>query len=237
MNPRGAVRARLIQAALDGPPPPIPATPDDALRAVLDRVDTTVLARRLTIRGAGGRAIALDAANRRLLSLAGDAGGGALGPGDAAAVAAALRSALAGGGPVTVRSGPAAPGAGAGQVGLTPAAVLSAAGLAPLPAAAACAPSPEALCTVRLGEGAPDPAVPEDAETAELADWAAGALDQLLSDTFPLAASLETEGTLWLDYGAEGRIRIAGDLGGFDVSVLGPDPDAPRPRSGGAACG
>jgi hypothetical protein len=44
-----------------------------------------------------------------------------------------------------------------------------------------------------------------------------------LSDGFPLASSLETEGDLRLDYGAAGAVRITGRMGQFELSLLEAD--------------
>jgi hypothetical protein len=237
MSPRIELRTRLIEAALDGLLPRVTGTgPKDGLAALMSTIDCTVLARRLRLRSGGGAEIVLNAANGRLLSMTGTPPAAApdgalavlegepLAPGDAETVAATLCALLDDGGLATLQADPAPGGPDAIRSGLKPADILSASGAAPAAdgAAARRLPPEDAglRAVIHMDDTGLDLGERPDEDTRRLGAWAETALEQLLSDDFPLTSSLETEGDLRLDYGTAGAVRITGRNGQLELSLL-----------------
>jgi hypothetical protein len=238
MTLRGEIRARLIEAALDGPLPQAAGTgPEDALQAVLAVMERTVLPRRLSLRNGKGIEVTAHVANGRLLSLSGPAPddasaalrtlftGEPLGPETAGDVGAALYAFLADGGLAVMRAQPRDSGSDGVRPGLRPSDILGAVG-----AAATAETQPTCDLTddervrarIHIDDTGVDLGTQQDPDAHLLEEWAANNLEHLLSDAFPLASSLETQGTLLLDYGTTGQVRVTGHRGHLDLALLGP---------------
>lgn len=218
------LRSFLTVAARDGRPARQGAatgSAEETLRAIMARVDMTVLPRRLAFR-IGETEIGCTAANRRLTALDGPIDMPALGPEDAEAVARTLRSAIGTGAGTMVTSGPGPKAAAPGHTGLLPSSVLAAAGLPEAEdtswADSVAADTENAVAAIRVCDQAVTMLSGEDEDAERLTAWAAEALDLLLSDACALAPSLETEGRLTLDFAGQ-RVTVTGHCGRFDVAL------------------
>lgn len=205
------LKDKLARLADDGDGRASPG--DDPLRAIVLEIDETILPRRLTFRAADGAELALEAANRRLLSfldLPADVAGEAeratllapLPPDDGAALAAAadaLGLFVRRHGPAQVTTGPLDRDLDPSGIGRSASAIAEALGLdlytPPVPVIL---PDPArgfeaglaefALATAILGKDAAPAAGPDAVAVRRLSETGADALDGLLAHLGPVEA-------------------------------------------------
>lgn len=218
---------------------------DDPVRAMLEEIDETILARRLAFRGTDGAMLSLEAANRRLLGLveapddvsASEDRSSLFAPlppddDDALAmVAAALQRFAAGRGPLSVTAAPLGREVGAGTRGRSAAAVAEALGFALYdPPALPVTPDPAlgfraglaqlALAVLELEDEQPGSATGPDEEAADrLARLDAATVSVLAAE---LGAGQNGEAGFLLLSGAEEALFVGRKTDGRTVAAVLP---------------